>query len=284
MRNGISKRMMVLGIGAGVLVLVGLLIWVLMIKAVKPDAGHEAVLIHKPVIFGHGGVDPTPIKTGRGYVWYTTEHIMVNMQPVQYTVHFEDLMSQDGVPLDFDSVLRVRVTDSVALIGNFGPKWYENNVQNEYMNRVRQSVRKHGMNETAIDTKAIEEIDAEVSKAMVEYIKEAKLPLALIQNTIGKANPPDSIKTQRIETAAQQQRILTEQQRKLAEDARKQAEKSRADADNAYREAMQFTPAQILQLENIKMLKEVGAKGGNTFIIGNGGATPVIDVSRQGKK
>lgn len=28
------------------------------------DAGEEAVLIYKPYFFGHGGVDPTPVKTG----------------------------------------------------------------------------------------------------------------------------------------------------------------------------------------------------------------------------
>jgi hypothetical protein len=42
--------------------------------------------------------------------------------------------------------------------------------------------------------------------------------------TVGRANPPDSVKNQRIEAAAQQQRIQTETQRKLAEDSRLQAE------------------------------------------------------------
>ena len=33
-------------------------------STVQPDAGHEAVLVRKPLIFGSGGVDPTPVKTG----------------------------------------------------------------------------------------------------------------------------------------------------------------------------------------------------------------------------
>lgn len=45
------------------------------------------------------------------------------------------------------------------MISKFGEKWYENNVQAEFVNRVRQAIRKHGMNETAISTKAIDEID-----------------------------------------------------------------------------------------------------------------------------
>jgi hypothetical protein len=35
---------------------------------------------------------------------------------------------------------------------------------------------------------------------MTDYIAQAKLPLKLIDVTVGRANPPDSIKSQRIET------------------------------------------------------------------------------------
>lgn len=245
---------------------------------VTPDAGHEAVLIEKPLIFGHGGVESSPVRTGRSIVAFTTDYVLVSMQPQQFPVHFDDLMSSDGVPLDFDAVIRLQVTDSVRLIKDFGPDWFKSNVLAEMMNRVRQAVRKHGMNETAIDTKAIEAIDNEVSAGMESYLKEANLPLHLIQVTVGRANPPDSIKSQRIATATEQQRQMTEQQRKLAEDQRKAAEKSRADADNAYREAMQLTPEQFLRLETIKMQHAVCSKGGTcTFLIGSG-VTPVLNV------
>lgn len=242
---------------------------------VAPGPGEEAVLIDKPMLFGSEGVRNEPVHTGRKYVWFTTDHVIVNMLPAQYPVHFDDLMSADGVPLDFDAVIRLQVVDAVRLIKEFGPKWYESNVEKEFATRVRQAVRKHGMNETAISTTAIDDIDREVSESMENYIAAARLPVKLIQVTVGKANPPDSIKSQRIETAAQQQRVLTEAQRKLAEDARKLAEKSRADADNAYRQAMQLSPEQFLRLETIKMQKEACAKGTTTctFIIGN---TPAL--------
>lgn len=245
-------------------------------RTVSPDAGHEAVLIMKPLFFGHGGVDPEPVKTGLIIAAMTTEAEYVSMQPIQVSEHFDDLMSSDGVPLDFDAVIRLQITDSVRLIKDFGPKWYQTNVGAEFRNRVRQSVRKHGMNETAINTAAVDDIDREVSKGMEAYFNEAKLPLRLIQMTVGKANPPDSIKNQRIETAAQQQRVLTEGQRKLAEDSRKAAEQSRAEADNAYRNAMQLSPEQFLSLERIKMQQAVCAGGKCTFIVGN--ATPIIDA------
>lgn len=256
-----------------------LFVWIFLVRSVTPNAGFEAVLIHKPIIFGHGGVDPATVKTGRKYIWFSTKHVLVYTQPRQFEVHFEDLMSSDGVPLDFDAVLRLRVIDAYRLISVFGEYWYENNVYSEFRNRVRQSVRKHGMNETAIDTKAIDAIDAEVSEAMRQYIASVKLPVEFVDVTVGKANPPDSIKDQRVATAAQQQRILTENERKKAEDARENAERSRAKADNVYRVDMQLSPDQFLRLETIKMQREVCAEGKCTFIFG-GGVTPTLDVKK----
>ncbi len=249
-------------------------------SSVVPGPGEEAVLIRKPMIFGHGGVDRTPVKTGRTYVALTTSHEIVNMQPIQKGVHFDDLMSSDGVPLDFDAVIRLQVTDSVTLVERFGKGWYEFNVDAEFRNRVRAAVKKHGMNETAIQDRATAEIDAEVSAAMSEYLKTSALPIRLIDVTVGRANPPDAIKNQRVSTAEQEQRINTERQRKLAEDQRREAEQARANADNAYRQAMQLSPDQFLQLEQIKMLNEVcgpRGKAGCTFLNG-GNAMPVLNV------
>jgi regulator of protease activity HflC (stomatin/prohibitin superfamily) len=259
----------------------GTLVLVLLVASgctsVTPDAGQEAVLVRKPVLFGHGGVDPTPVKTGRSFVAWTTQAVYVPVVPQQFTVHFEDLMSSDGVPLDFDAIIRLRIKDSVRLVAEFGADWYKANVEAEFKNRVRQAVRKHGMNETAISSIAIDQIDDEVSKALATYVEKARLPIELMDVTVGRANPPDSIKHQRVETAAQEQRVNTEKQRALAENSRLAAERARADADNAYREAMKLSPEQFLQLETIKMQQVACAKGPCTFIVGSS-ATPVLNV------
>jgi len=257
--------------------------------AAAPDPGQEAVLVRKPWVFGHGGVETTPVKTGRSWVALTTQVWYVNTVPMLFTEHFDDLMSLDGVPLDFDASLRVQVTDSVALVDKFGvfpdqngaPLWYRANVVQPFRNLVRQEVRKHGMNETAISTEAIDKIDAEIHDSVEAYIANKSLPAKLLTLTVGKANPPDSVKNQRIETAAQQQRIQTEQQKKLAEDQRKLAEESRAAADNAYREAMHLSPEQFIQLEMIKMQGHVcgiDGKANCTFI--QNGAQPVYNLGR----
>ncbi len=246
---------------------------------VAPDAGQAAVLIDKPWIFGHGGVRSEPVQTGLTYTWFSTQKIYVNLFPQQYDGNFTDLMSSDGVPLDFHAVIRLQVVDPVMLVGEFGQDWYRNNVEQEFFNRVRSAVKKHGMNETAIQTTAIEEIDAEVTQALEQYIEQNHLPIRLMKMTVGRANPPDAVRNQRVETAQQEQRILTEHKRDLAEQSRKAAEQSRAQADNAYRQSMSLSPEQFVELERIKMQTTVCAnrEAHCTFVIGSE-VKPVISV------
>jgi regulator of protease activity HflC (stomatin/prohibitin superfamily) len=247
---------------------------------VAPDATEEAVLIKKPWFFGHGGIDPEPIRTGLHWAAWTTDAVLVPMQPTKYETDMADMMTSDGVPIEFHTIIVLQVTDSVALISHFGPDWYKNNVEEPFKTMVRQAVRKHGMNETAISTTALDEIDAEIRDALTAFIRDKSLPVRLITTTVGRANPPDAIKHQRIDTAAQEQRIQTEKQTKLAEDQRKMAEQSRADADNAYREAMHLSPEQFIQLKQIEMLKSACAdsKSACTFVQGN--ATPVYNLGK----
>jgi regulator of protease activity HflC (stomatin/prohibitin superfamily) len=246
-------------------------------SVVTPDAGHEVVLIEKPWFFGHGGVSPVAVKTGRTYAALSTQGVDVYMQPQKFDAEMHDTMTSDGVPISFHAIVVLQVADSVALIKDFGPDWYRNNLEEQFKTMVRQAVRKHGMNETAISTTALDEIDAEIRDSLLAFIKEKGLPVRLITMTVGRANPPDAIKSQRIETAAQEQRVQTEKQIKLAEDQRKAAEEARAAADNAYRQALGLSPEQFVQLEQIKMQREVCTHSACTFVV-NGGAVPTLNV------
>jgi hypothetical protein len=238
-------------------------------NSVAPNAGQEAVLIQKPWFFGHGGVDPTPVKAGRSWVAVTTQAVYVEMVPQQHGIHFDDLMSSDGVPLDFDAVVRLQVIDAVDLISNFGRQWFENNVQAEFSNRVRQAVRKHGMNETAIQTNAVDAIDAEVSKAMVDYIAQAKLPLRpSTSRWVGPTRP----------TASRTSGSKRPRRSSAAEDQRKEAEQARAASDNAYRNALGMSSEQFIQLEAIHAQRDVCLKGGCTMIMGSG--TPLLNIGK----
>jgi regulator of protease activity HflC (stomatin/prohibitin superfamily) len=245
----------------------------------SPDAGHEVVLVEKPWIFGHGGVDPNPVKTGRTFAAVTTEGVDVYMQPQRFEADLPDTMTSDGVPISFHAIVTLQVIDSVALIKNFGPNWYKNNIEQPFGQFVRQTVRQHGMNETAISSTAIDAIDAQIRADLDDFIKAKQLPVRLVTMTVGRANPPDAIKNQRIETATQEQRVQTEKQIKLAEDQRKSAEEARAAADNAYRQAIGLSPEQYVQLKRIEMELKVCQDGKCTFIE-NAGAMPALNVGR----
>src|ERR1700745_2242 len=98
----------------------------------SPDAGHEVVLIEKPWFFGHGGVDPVPVKTGRTYSAISTQGVDVYMQPQKFDTEMHDTMTSDGVPISFHAIVALQVADSVALIRDFGPNWYQNNLEEPF--------------------------------------------------------------------------------------------------------------------------------------------------------
>lgn len=255
----------------------------------SPDAGHQAVWVEKPILFGHGGVDQSPVLPGREFGAPTSQAIDVNMLPQRVDMEFDDMMTKSGVPVNFHVVATFTVTDSVKLVSRFGADYddkggwgfWNRNIDQPLRTAVRDSVKQRDMQEMAISQTAADAVGSEVSAAAIKIVQQTGVPILFSAINVGRVNPPDAIKNQRIETAAQEQRAITEQQTKLAEDQCKAAEQSRAAADNAYRQAMQLSPDQFLQLERIKMQRDVCAHGTTcTFFIG-GGASPVIDVGRH---
>ncbi len=253
----------------------------------SPDAGHEAVLVYKPILSGHGGVDETSIKTGLSFIALTTTAVDVDMLPQRVDVEFDDMMTKSGVPVNFHVVGTFQVTDSVKLVRQFGAdrddkgNWgfWGRNLDQPLRTAVRDAVKKRDMQEMAISQTAADAVGSEVESAVKLIVGEKGLPIRIMALNVGRVNPPDAIKNQRIATAEQEQRVITEQQRKLAEDQRKMAEESRAAADNAYNEKMRLSPEQYVQLEQIKMMHEACGKGTCTFLLGDG-AMPVYNVKK----
>lgn len=253
-------------------------------SSVSPDAGTQAVLTYKPWFFGHGGVEPQPIEPGLTWVAFSTHADYVDLRPKRVDEQFDDLMTRDGVPLDFHAQFQYQVTNSVQLIQKFGIYWYAQNLQQPFRTVVRDAVKSRGLNEMAISASASAEVDAEVEKATQQLAKERSLPVTILGVSLGKANPPDSIKNQRIETATQEQRVITEQQRTLAERAAKDANAAKAEADAIYWQKMNSTDGrnmdtnQYLEFLDIQMKKEACQRGNCTFIVG--GATPLVQTKQ----
>jgi hypothetical protein len=255
-----------------------------------PDAGHQAVWVEKPLLFGHGGIDPQPVTTGRSYGAITSEAVDVNMLPQRVDMEFDDMMTKSGVPVNFHVVITFRVTDSVRLVSQFGAdvddrgNWgfWTRNLDQPIRTAVRDAVKQRDMNEIAISQTAADAVGQEVTASANRIVQQGGVPISITELNVGRVNPPDAVRDQRIATAQQEQRVITEQQTKLAEDARKAAETSRAQADNAYREAMDLSPQQFIELQRINMQRDVCARqnANCTFFIG-GGVTPVLDAGKH---
>lgn len=251
-----------------------------------PDAGEAAVLIQKPWVFGHGGVDQTPVTTGLTFTAWSTSVKYVNMKPQAFSIEFDDMMSSDGIPLSFDATLTLQVTDAVSLVQNFsggddddgakGTGWYDNNVKPAAVNIVRDAFKGHDMNSLAITADGATAVETTVKAQLNAYIAAHHIPVQVVNFVLGRVNPPQGIKQQRTMTAEETQRKQTEIQTQQAEENRKLAETARASADDAYRNAMGLSPEQFVELQRIQMMGRVCANERCTFIVGN--ATPIISA------
>lgn len=223
------------------------------------DAGHEGVLVEKPLLFGHGGVDPIPIGTGRQMVAVTTEVIDVDIRPIQYSEHF-DIISSENAPVSFDAffIANVMAGRSPDLVARFGPHWYGNNVKEAFRTIVREEVQKYPLFELttrpAIRTKLQDAVEQE---ARIKIIDKHKMPLVLNRVVVGSILPPKGVLEQTAETIKQEQRRITMIEFQKAEEAREKAEKQRGIADRAYREQLGLTAPEFVDLRRVEVQKEI---------------------------
>jgi regulator of protease activity HflC (stomatin/prohibitin superfamily) len=223
------------------------------------DAGHEGVLVAKPLLFGHGGVDPVPATTGRVMVAPTTEVIDVDIRPVQYSEHF-DIISQENAPVSFDAFLIANVVEgrSPELVSRFGPNWYQNNVKEAFRTFVREEVQKYPLFRLTTDpgtrTKLQDAIEQEVRTRLIE---KQRIPVRLNRIVIGSILPPKGVLEQTAQTIIQEQRKITMIEFQKAEEAREKAERQRGIADRAYREHLGLTAPEFVDLRRIEVQKEI---------------------------
>lgn len=257
-----KTRMRIITLLAGLAVLAGC-------SKIDVAPGHEAVLMANPLIFGHGGVYPDPVKPGTSLTAITTSAYDVGMVPFTVDEEFDDIMPKDNNPIDYHAALRLRVTDSVKLISKFQWEWYKNNLQRPFQTMNRQIVRQYTMPELALEQTVVDSVEKTLEQQVTAFLKAQDIPVIVEGITLGRISPNKAIIAAYNDTGVQQQRSKTEHQRKLAEDARKEAETSRALADKAYQDTLGLNTTQFIQLQEIKMC---GEKTGCSVFLG---ASPV---------
>jgi regulator of protease activity HflC (stomatin/prohibitin superfamily) len=244
--------------------------WALFMHTETVEPGHHGVIIDKPYFWGNEGVRKEPLTDGRKLLWRTSSLQAVRMTPQSIPVKVDDYSSSDNILLDFETTIQVRVIDAVRLVGEFGDGWFDNNIKQQYLAIVRDAVKKRTMTDMMSNVKTAKDIDDEITAALNSLIKDAKLPIALIGVSTGRAKPNEAVLLQMNETAAQQQRQKTLVAATLAEIDRKKEQVAKAEADNAYRNAMGLSPDMFIQLESIKRWSEACLKAATCIVNPNG--------------
>src|ERR1035437_3420693 len=217
---------------------------------VQPDPGTESVLVYKPFLFGHGGVDETPISTGATWCVFTTEFKEFPITPIAITEDFSNMIPSDNTPVSFSVYLKVQIQQGKTpeLYKKFGAEWYAHSLQASFRTMVRDKASAFKMFDLASKREISAQLEKDIFKDISEYSKKLNLPVDLLQVSIGAITPPAEVLTETKLTAAQNQSILTQSARANAELSRKQAEINKAIADNAYKIQMGMSVQEYLSL------------------------------------
>ena len=245
------------------------------------DADEETVLIDKPWFMGHGGVQNEPVETGLEWVWWSTDTETFKIVPFKHQVDMDDLFSDDNTPLDFHTIIITQIVKgkSPILLQNYGTDWFNTNLYNYYCNLVRDHISQHSPFDLMSNRAILNEIDAKVLKQMQDYVaqlsKEREFPVLIKQVTIGKATPNKEQLAEMNKTAKAVQAKQTQEREVEVQMAREKAERQRAKADRAYREELNLTVPQFIELRKWDVINSKN----NVNIVVSGNATPIYNVN-----
>jgi regulator of protease activity HflC (stomatin/prohibitin superfamily) len=209
----------------------------------------------KPYIFGSGGIEMKPLETGRHTIAISTEVIVYDIKPVKFTEDFDDVITNDNNPVDFTSYIILKINDgeSPKLHKNFGSKWYTNNVEEQFKAKLRGYCSQYKMFTLTTNRALLDSLEVTIKKEMQEFIDYLKMPVTVIEITIGKVTPPDEVLNETIKTAAEKQAIKTQEAREFKENARRTADRAKALADMEYKNT--FTGMSVDQYLSIRALE-----------------------------
>lgn len=247
---------------------------------VEPNAGEEAVLIYKPWLFGHGGVDETPIKTGLTWCAPTTDYVMFKITPTRFDVQFDDIMSNDNTPLDYSTylILQVKEGKSPILMRNYGKDWFNNNIEEKYKNYVREEISKYSPFDLMSNREVCATIDSHIKEKVNNYIKglssRKEFPVICREVITGRAKPNAQQLHEMNNTAAAIQAKVTQERRAEMEIVREKAERQRALADKAYMNQLNLSSHDLI------MLKIIEKSNPNIDVVIGGNTSQMWNVRR----
>lgn len=254
------------------------------------DAGEEGVMIKKPWFFGHGGVEAEPVKTGLVWTAFSTSVERVNVKPFNITEPFDDLITIDNNPVDFEINLTFKHIEGKTpiLVEKFGLEiidsnrystggWYGSKVKEPLRNTVREFTKSNTMFQMTTDPDVVTRLEIIVTDEVKKFLTAEGIPTELVKATVGKVSPPKAVIESTIQTAVQKQNVKTQEERVKAEQARELAEKASAMADKAYMSAINMNADQYLKMKELDNQKLAIEKGNSVNII-MGNAQPMFKI------
>ena len=274
-------------ISAATSIVVVIIMFFVFYQLVSVNADEEGVFVKKPYIFGRGGVSNTPLQNGSEWKVFSTSFVKFKVVPIQYDEDFDDIMTNDNVPIDLTchALIQIEKGKTPVLLKNFGEQWYKNDIQKIYTNEVRNEISKYRMYDLTSNREVYDSISKVVEEVINNKIIHEKIPVKLLKVTVDRARPNADVLAEYNRTATQLQAIQTQKAMSAMQDERKIAEAKRAEADDAYRNKMGLSPQQFIQLrgleiekEKIEMVKSKGDKVSITMLMG-GNAMPIYNVN-----
>ena len=222
------------------------------------NADEELVFVKKPLIFGSGGVDETPLQDGSAWRVFSTDEVIFKVSPVQYEEEFTDIFTSDNTPINCSANILIQIIkgETPELLKNFGEAWYENNIQIQFIKYVRDELSKYPMKDLTSKREVYDDIEKIVNDKVQAIIKEKQIPVKILSVVVNRAVPKDDVMEELARTAIQIQSQETQEQRKLTEEKREAAEIKRAQADKAYQREMGLSAEQYIRLRALEIEKE----------------------------
>lgn len=250
------------------------------------DADEELVFVKKPLIFGGGGVDSRPLTSGSEWHWFSTDEVVFKVSPIQYEEEFKDIFTSDNTPINLSAnlLLQIEKGKTPQLLSDFGEKWYDNNIQVQFVKYVRDEISKYPMKELTSKREIYDNVEIVVIGKVQQIIKDKNIPVKVLSVVVNRAVPKDDVMEELTRTAIQIQAQETQEQRERTETKREAAEIKRAQADKAYQREMNLTADQYIKLRTIEIEKEKVEMIKNkenvkiNMLMGNG-AQPIYDVN-----
>lgn len=223
------------------------------------DGDEEGVYIKKPYFFGKGGVSDNVLLEGSEWKVFTTDFIKFKNVPVKFAEAFDDVMSDDNTPVDLQAYILLRLDKgkSSVLYQNYGVEWYDHNVRETFRKSVRDRVSTFPMYDLTSNREVCEQIETEVTALMSDYFSrlstDKEFPVEIMAVIMDRARPNNEVMEEINRTASQIQAKQTQIKQGEMEVERAKTERLKAIADKSYRNEMNYTNAEYIQLRALEM-------------------------------